>query len=88
MNGGQEQSSNIGHRTHSFSLRIISFVSKLPKDKLYWVISDQLMRSGTSIGANVREAKCSRSRAEFARYYEIALKSANETCYWLDLIRD
>ena len=46
------------------------------------------MRSGTSIGANVVEAANSSSRIEFRRYYEIALKSANESKYWLCLIRD
>lgn len=52
------------------------------------MISDQLLRSATSIGANTVEAKSSSSRKDFIRFYEIALKSANETKYWLCLLRD
>ena len=47
-----------------------------------------MLRSGTSIGANVVEAKSASSRRDFTRYYEIALKSANETKYWLGLVKD
>ena len=52
------------------------------------MISDQLLRSATSIGANTVEAKSSSSRKDFIRFYEITLKSANETKYWLGLLRD
>jgi len=52
------------------------------------VISDQLLRSATSIGANIVEAKASSSKRDFIKFYEIALKSANETEYWLGLLRD
>ena len=60
----------------------------LPEKKVYWIISDQLLRAATSIGANVVEAKSSSSRKDFIKFYEIALKSANETKYWLGLLRD
>jgi four helix bundle protein len=60
----------------------------LPKEKTYWIIGDQLLRSATSIGANVVEAKASSSRKDFIKFYEISLKSANETKYWLGLLRD
>jgi len=60
----------------------------LPSQKIYWVITDQLLRSSTSIGANIIEAKSSSSKKDFIKFYEIALKSANETKYWLGLLRD
>ena len=60
----------------------------LPNKKVYWVISDQLLRAATSIGANIVEAKASSSKRDFIKFYEIALKSANETKYWLGLLRD
>lgn len=52
------------------------------------MISDQLLRSAASIGANIVEAKSSSSKRDFIRFYEIALKSANETKYWLGLLKD
>lgn len=52
------------------------------------MIGDQLLRAATSIGANIVEAQAASSRRDFARFYEIALKSANETKYWLCLLRD
>jgi len=52
------------------------------------VITKQLLRSGTSIGANIVEAKGSGSKRDFASYFTHALKSANETLYWLGLLRD
>ncbi len=52
------------------------------------IISSQLLRSATSVGANFIEAKSASSKRDYIRYYEIALKSANETKYWLGLLRD
>lgn len=80
--------SNIKFRAYQFSLLIINFVGSFPEKRTYWVIADQLLRSATSIGANIVEAKSSSSKRDFIRYYEIALKSANETKYWLCLLRD
>ena len=57
-------------------------------DSLSLVIVKQLMRSSVSVGANVTEAKNSSSRLEFKRYYEISLKSANESKYWVCLLKD
>jgi len=76
------------HRCYYFSLHIIKFLDTLPDKRLFWVIADQLLRSATSIGANVVEARGSSSKRDFARFFEIALKSANETKYWLALLRD
>jgi len=80
--------SNIKFRAYHFSLLIIEFVSNLPNQKTFWVMGNQLLRAATSIGANVVEAKASSSKRDFVKYYEIALKSANETKYWLCLFRD
>lgn len=52
------------------------------------IIAGQLLRSGTSIGANLVEAAAASSKLEFKKYHEIALRSANETKYWLGLLRD
>jgi len=80
--------SNIRYRAYQFSLTIIKFVSNLPEKKVYWIIGDQLLRAATSIGANLIEAKSSSSKKDFIKFHEIALKSANETRYWLSLLKD
>src|SRR3990170_506461 len=75
-------------RCYKFSLQIISTVSDLPNKRTAWIIADQLIRSATSIGANLVEARASSSRREYKKFYEIALKSANESVYWLSLLKD
>ena len=77
------------NRAYKFSVNIILFVEEAMQNrKIYYSMTDQLLRSATSIGANIVEAKSSSSKKEFVRYFEIALKSANETKYWLCLSRD
>jgi len=78
----------LNKRVYLYSVKTIRFLSKLPEKKLYWTISDQLLRAATSIGANVIEAQAATSRKDFANFYNHALKSANETKYWLCLLRD
>ena len=75
-------------RCYNYSITVIRFIDKLPEKRIYWSISDQLLRSATSIGANIVEAKSASSKRDYIKYYEIALKSANETKYWLGLLRD
>lgn len=82
------KSNNVKTRAYNFSLTIIKFVNGLPNKRGFWSIGDQLMRSSTSIGANMIEAQASSSRREFIKFYEISLKSANETRYWLSLLKD
>ena len=82
------KSSSTNVRTYDFSLNIIKFINELPKGNAFWSIGDQLIRSATSIGANIVEGQASGSRREFIKYFEIALKSANETKYWLSLLYD
>lgn len=79
---------NLRYRSYQFSLQTINLVKSFPEKKIYWIMEDQLLRAATSVGANLIEAKSSSSRRDFIKYYEIALKSANETEYWLNLLSD
>ncbi len=69
-----------------FAIRIIKFVKFLQEEKRERIISKQLLRSGTSIGANVRESYNAQSKADFIYKLHIALKEADETAYWLELL--
>ena len=71
-----------------FSIQILRFAEKMRKERILWPIIDQLIRSATSIGANVVEAKSSSSKKDYIHYFEIALKSANETKYWLIIVKE
>jgi four helix bundle protein len=75
-------------RCYRFSIAVIKLTKDLPEKRVYWIVTDQLVRSATSIGANIIEGKSASSKKDFIKYYEIALKSANETKYWLGLLRD
>lgn len=75
-------------RTKKFALRIIHFVSDLPKSKVTNVLGYQLLKSGTSIGANYREANRAQSRNDFIHKVSIVEKEAAETQYWLELCKD
>ena len=77
----------IQQKSYAFALEIIDLYRKLGKANEY-VLSKQLLRSGTSIGANVEEAQAGQSRADFISKMSIASKEARETCYWLRLLRD
>lgn len=94
MLNGKTQNQNLNlktdlrYRAYQFSLAIIKLTNNLPNSRNYWAINDQLLRAATSVGANLIEAKASSSRRDFIKFYEIALKSANETKYWLCLLRD
>jgi four helix bundle protein len=75
-------------RLVGFSVCVIGFAEKLKARRALWPVADQLVRAATSIGANVIEAKSSSSRRDYLRFFEIALKSANETKYWLIVIAE
>jgi len=79
---------DLKHRAYQYSIKIIEFLDTLPKDTASEVITKQLLRSATSIGANVVEAKGSSSKRDFTNFFSHALKSANESLYWLGLLRD
>lgn len=70
----------------NFSVRIVSLCRFLNEEKHEYNISKQMFRSGTSIGANVAEAKCAVSRNDFVSKLYISLKESNETLYWLRLL--
>jgi len=74
-------------KTYSFALRIIKAYKYL-SDKNVHILSKQLLRSGTSIGANCREATYAQSKQDFISKLSIALKETNETIYWLELMHD
>jgi four helix bundle protein len=77
------------NRAYSFSLEMMKFIDGLPRrDLSISIISHQIIRSATSIGANIIEAQASSSRKDFTNFLHHALKSANETKYWLGLLRD
>ena len=69
-----------------YAVRIVKFYSFLRDNKGEYVISKQILRSGTSIGANVRESKNAESDSDFIHKLSIALKEADETQYWLELL--
>ena len=79
---------NIRHRCYYFSREIVLFVKECNYERVFSSLFDQLVRSATSIGANIVEAKAGSSRKDWKNFYVIALKSANEAKYWLCLIRD
>ena len=75
-------------RTKAFALRILKLVDHLPRTTSGRAIGNQQVRSGTSVGANYRAACRSRSRAEFAAKLGLVAEEADETVYWLEVIRD
>ncbi|MGL6161270.1 four helix bundle protein [Microbulbifer sp.] len=77
---------SIVERTKHFALRIIRLYSSLPKSTEAQVIGKQVLRSGTSVGAHIREGKRSRSDAEMISKIEVAQQELEETLYWLELL--
>jgi four helix bundle protein len=84
-----EKPRDIRERTFTFALEIVRPCQGLEKTSdVYRTLGRQLLKSGTSIGANVEEAQAGQSRADFASKYAIALKETRETIYWLRLLRE
>jgi len=73
-------------KSKSFAIRIVKLYKYLCDEKKEFVLSKQLLRSGTSIGANLSESECSISKKDFLSKTYIALKETNETLYWLELL--
>ncbi|MBR3973913.1 MAG: four helix bundle protein [Oscillospiraceae bacterium] len=80
------QENPIVDKSFEFAVRIVNLYKYLTKEHKEYVLSKQLLRSGTSIGANVSEAQRGQSKADFTAKMNIALKEANETIYWLKLL--
>jgi four helix bundle protein len=75
-------------KSYKFAILIVKLSQTLVSDKKEYVLSKQLLRSGTAIGALIREAEFAQSKADFIHKLSISLKEANETLYWLDLLKD
>lgn len=73
-------------KSKTFALNIIKICNKVKKEKRESVLTNQLIRSGTSIGANIREAFCGHSKADFVAKLQISLKECSESEYWLELL--
>ena len=78
----------ISLKSKQFALRIITLYHYLCDNQKEYILSKQLLRSGTSIGANIREAVYGQSKADFYAKMCIALKEASETSYWLELLHE
>ena len=89
MKSGREKTSVaniIEEKSFAFAIRIVNLYKHLNKSKQEFVLSKQLLRSGTSIGANVAEAEQAQSTPDFVSKMSIALKEASETKYWIRLL--
>lgn len=75
-------------RLYEFVLKLISFLDKLPKDRITQTVVDQLIRSGTSIIGNYVEAQAASSKKDFTNFFNHSLKSANESKLWFAILRD
>jgi four helix bundle protein len=82
------KSDPLGEKSDAFAIRIVETARSLQRDQREYALSRQVLRSGTAIGALVREAEFGQSKADFANNMSIALKEANVTVYWLPLFKD
>jgi four helix bundle protein len=87
-NNSSKPKTQLKERAYNYSVQIIEFIDTLPKDNSTNIIAHQLLRSATSIGANVIESQASSSKKDFTNFFNHSLKSANESLYWLGLLRD
>ena len=89
MNSNKVKSESvINTKSYAFALEVIKIYKYLINEKKEYVLSKQLLRSGTSIGANINEAISGQSKRDFVHKLSIALKEARETLYWLKLLAD
>ena len=75
-------------KSFAFAVQVVNLCKSLRAERREFILSKQLLRSGTAIGALVREAEQAESKADFVHKMAIALKEANETEYWLELLRE
>ncbi|WP_075601611.1 four helix bundle protein [Saccharicrinis aurantiacus] len=75
-------------KSFSFAIRIVKLYKYLTKEQNEYILSKQILRSGTSVGAMIREAEFAESKADFIHKMAIAQKEINETKYWLDLLKE
>ena len=82
------QKNTISRLSKSFALRVIKLYKYLLEERHEYIMSKQVYRSGTSIGANIAESRNAQSKADFINKLSIALKEADETMYWLELLHE
>ena len=82
----KEFSKELEKRTLNYAIKIIRLSATLPRTEEFFVIKKQITKSGTSVGANYREANKSRSKADFSNKIKICESEANETLYWIEII--
>lgn len=75
-------------KSYAFAIEIVRLSQKLQRDDKEYVLSKQVLRSGTAVGALISEAEFGQSKPDFIHKLTIALKEANETSYWLNLLKD
>lgn len=78
----------VGKKSYDFALEIIKLYKYLTSERKDYVLSKQILRSGTSIGANIKEGLSAESKKDFIHKFSIALKESNEVVYWLNLLLD
>lgn len=83
-----EKEKTVKFKSKKFAIRIVNLYKFLCETKNEYVLSKQILRSGTSIGANIAESECAISRKDFLNKIYIALKECSETLYWLGLLKD
>ena len=84
----EKKAYDLRQRAYVYALDVINFLDGLPRGYIVDTIGKQLLRSATSIGANIVEARASSSRRDFINFYSYSLKSANESKFWLGLLKD
>ncbi len=82
------QENTIKWKSKRFAVRIVKLYQYLTTEKNEYILSRQVLRSGTSIGANIAESECAISRKDFVSKIYIALKECAETAYWLELLKE
>ena len=88
MEKNKEFRQKLINRAFNLAREVIKLVDRFPQKRASWVIADQILRSATSIGANIIEAQAASSRKDFVNYLHHALKSGNESLFWLDLSKE
>lgn len=88
MEDGAGRRNVLKEKSYEFALRVVKACRHIASEQKEYVLTKQLLRSGTSIGANIAEANQAQSRADFISKLSISLKEAVETEYWLSLMRD
>lgn len=86
--GVNKEGSVLREKSYAFAIRIVKLAQYLQKDKCEFTLAKQVLRSGTSVGALIRESEFAQSKPDFLHKLSIALKEANETEYWISLLRD